>query len=243
MSCQKGSENRSRPQKYQNSHAFKNNLHDTSHKTKFINSIQVVNVCERCKKIIEWKIKYKKYKPLKAPGICTKCQGKCVKHAYHTMCGPCASQHQVCPKCGEKSEIIKPEIENEPLRLDRELRLLLKKLPERKRRTFLRYMNRKAAAKENAKKAENSNTENKINSSDEDDSDSDTETEETTPLSRDDLLNKLKSLMITKKNNDEEDDSDDYVSDSDDDDDGDNSTNSNDSSDSDSNNEKNIKKL
>ncbi|KAK0162015.1 hypothetical protein PV327_008392 [Microctonus hyperodae] len=155
------------------------------------------------------------------------------------MCGPCASQHQLCPKCGEKTEIIKPEIENEPVRLDRELRLLLKKLPERKRRTFLRYMNRKAAAKESAKKAENSNTENEINSSDEDDSDSDTETVTTaeTPLSRDDLLNKLKSLMITRKSNGEEDDLDGYISDSDDDGD-DDSTNSNDSSNSDSDNEK-----
>lgn len=142
MSCQKGSGVRSRPQKYQNRHVFKNNLHDTSHMTKKINSIQVVNVCERCKKIIEWKIKYKKYKPLKASSKCVKCDEKCVKHAYHIMCGPCASKNEVCPKCGEKAEVIKPDEEPDKLTLDREMRLMLKKLPERKRRTFMRYMNR-----------------------------------------------------------------------------------------------------
>lgn len=143
MSCQKGNANRSRPQKYKNQTAFKNDLHDTSHKTKFINNIEVANVCERCKKIIEWKIKYKKYKPLKAPAKCTKCEQKNVKHAYHIMCLSCAKNHQVCPKCGEKREIIeaKPSRE-ESIKLDAELQTLLKKLPERKRRTFIRYMNR-----------------------------------------------------------------------------------------------------
>lgn len=143
MSSQKGNANRSRPQKHQNSHAFKNTLHDTSHKTKFINNIQIVNVCERCKSIIEWKVKYKKYKPLKAPSKCTKCNQKCVKYAYHIMCGSCAFQNECCPKCGEKEELVKSETKEENIQLDRELRLMLKKLPERKRRTFLRYMNRK----------------------------------------------------------------------------------------------------
>lgn len=120
-------------------------MHDKTPKTKFINSIQVVNVCEKCKKVIEWKIKYKKYKPLKAPAKCTKCEQKVIKHAYHIMCGPCALHHEACPKCGEKNNIVRGDEKEEPLKLDRELRLMLKKLPERKRRTFMRYMNKKGS--------------------------------------------------------------------------------------------------
>lgn len=142
MSCQKGNTNRSRSQKYQNRTTFKNNLHDNSKKIKFINSIEVVNVCERCKKIIEWKIKYKKYKALKAPMKCIKCEQKTVKHSYHNICLPCAKQNKICPKCGKKKEIVegKPSKE-EQIKLDEEFKIILKTMSERKRRTFLRYMN------------------------------------------------------------------------------------------------------
>lgn len=143
MSSQKGNANRSRPQKYQNRVSFKNDLHDKSHKTKIINNLEIVDVCERCKKIIEWKIKYKKYKPLKAPGTCTKCTQKTVKHTYHTICLPCAKQHEVCPKCGTNATIVEggPN-EKDSIQSDTELQALLKSLPERKRRTFIRYINK-----------------------------------------------------------------------------------------------------
>lgn len=110
MSYQKGNTSRSRSQKYQNHTAFKNNLHDTSKKTKFINNIEVNDVCERCKKIIEWKIKYKKYKVLKVPMKCTKCGQKTVKHSYHNICLPCAKQNEICPKCRKKED---KEVQNE----------------------------------------------------------------------------------------------------------------------------------
>lgn len=90
MSTQKGNSSRSRPQKYKNRTAFKNNLHDTSNKTKMINGLQVGDVCQRCKDIIEWKIKYKKYKPLTQPKKCVKCGNKAVKRAYNIMCLECA---------------------------------------------------------------------------------------------------------------------------------------------------------
>ena len=67
MSSQRGNVKKKKAQKHQNSTAFKNNLHDTSTKTKMINDIQVTQCCSRCTEIIEWKIKYKKYKPLTVP--------------------------------------------------------------------------------------------------------------------------------------------------------------------------------
>lgn len=99
MSSQRGNIARSRPQKHQNRKVFKNDLHDTNIRTKRINQIQIVNVCDRCRAILEWKIKYKKYKLLKAPKACNKCGEKAVKQPYHTICQPCASQLNACPKC------------------------------------------------------------------------------------------------------------------------------------------------
>lgn len=143
MSTQKGNITRTRPQKFQNKTKFKNSLHDTSHTTKFINSLEIDNVCARCKSIIEWKIKYKKYKPLKSPATCVKCHNKNVKHAYHTMCLDCSKKFKVCPKCGLDKELVAP---SSKINLDKILELskvqeILKSLPERKRRTFYRFVN------------------------------------------------------------------------------------------------------
>lgn len=142
MSCQRGNVKRKRPQKYKNRTAFKNDLHDTSSKIKQVNSIEIVNVCLKCKDILEWKIKYKKYKILKAPKKCTKCEQKTVKNSYHMMCIPCAEMQKVCPKCGEVKEIVKKSSPDQ-LKFDAELQNLVKGLPERKRRTFLRYISQK----------------------------------------------------------------------------------------------------
>ena len=67
MSTQKGNTAKKRPQKHKNDHSFKNDKYDTSGKMKAINNLRVSNVCPRCKDCIEWKIKYKKYKPLTVP--------------------------------------------------------------------------------------------------------------------------------------------------------------------------------
>ncbi|XP_012540028.1 uncharacterized protein C9orf85 homolog isoform X2 [Monomorium pharaonis] len=179
MSHQRGNASRSRPQKYKNQTSFKNNLHDNSKKTKLINNIEITDVCERCKKIIEWKIKYKKYKMLKAPMKCIKCELKTVKHSYHNICLPCAQQQKVCSKCGQKREIVgKKAIKEEQIKLDTEFRVILKMIPERKRRTFLRYMDQQ------------------INT-DIDKTSSKDETDEIN-LKKRDLLIKLKSLAITE---------------------------------------------
>ncbi|XP_044267055.1 uncharacterized protein C9orf85 homolog isoform X2 [Tribolium madens] len=144
MSTQKGNTQRSRSQKHQNKTAFKNTLHDTSQRTKLINNVQISDVCVRCKEIIEWKIKYKKYKPLTQPRKCVRCEQKNVKKAYHVMCTDCGKKFGVCTKCCEAKEVIttKPD-EKEQLKLDNEMKNLLQSLPERKRRTFLRYMSKK----------------------------------------------------------------------------------------------------
>lgn len=73
MSSQHGSgPTRKRAQKHKNSFAFKNDLHDKTPQMKKINSLNVCEVCERCKAQIEWRIKYKKYKPLSQAKTCVK---------------------------------------------------------------------------------------------------------------------------------------------------------------------------
>ncbi|XP_076381975.1 uncharacterized protein LOC117224873 isoform X2 [Megalopta genalis] len=210
MSTQKGNSNRSRPQKYKNHSAFKNDLHDKSHKTKMINSIQVACVCERCKQIIEWKIKYKKYKPLKTPSKCIKCQQKSVRQAYHNICLSCAKENEVCSKCGNRSDVIegKPTKE-ESMKLDAELQNLLKELPERKRRTFIRCMNQNATNKKNNSQI-NKNPSKKHESEENGSIEEPKNQSDIVSLSKDDLLLKLKSLVVKNEDDDEDDDEDDF---------------------------------
>ena len=66
MSTKKGN-NAKKGQRHQNTKAYKNDLHDTSKKTRQINSLVVGGVCARCREIIEWRKKFNKYKPLNAP--------------------------------------------------------------------------------------------------------------------------------------------------------------------------------
>ncbi|XP_059049205.1 uncharacterized protein C9orf85 homolog [Achroia grisella] len=136
MSTSRGNTSRKRPQKHQNRTVFKNDLHDTSQKTKFLNSMEVKGVCKRCKDILEWKIKFKKYKPLSAARKCVGCEQKTVKYAYHLLCDNCATEKGVCAKC------CKPFHEEvlEELSEDKNLHQKLTGLPERKRRSILRYI-------------------------------------------------------------------------------------------------------
>lgn len=140
MSTKRGNATRNRPQKHQNRTAFKNDLHDKTPQMKLINSLYICEVCEHCKAVIEWKIKYKKYKPLTKPKTCTKCQNRNVKKAYHVICRDCAIKEKICAKClksGEDVRIEPPQpSEEEQLKLKVEMDRLIKSLPERKRRSF-----------------------------------------------------------------------------------------------------------
>ncbi|KAK3585293.1 hypothetical protein CHS0354_040239 [Potamilus streckersoni] len=140
MSSQRGNVQKKGPPKHQNKTAFKNNLHDKTKKTSMINRLQVAGVCRRCKDIIDWRIKYKKYKPLTQAKKCVKCLQKTVKEAYNIMCEKCSISLEVCAKCGEKKEIVAPKSLSTPVQAseDRQLQFELEVLPERKRRTFIR---------------------------------------------------------------------------------------------------------
>jgi Uncharacterized conserved protein (DUF2039) len=67
MSSERGNGKRSRPQKYQNHTVYKKDLYGTTPLTKALDSFRVEGLCPRCTHIIEWKLKFKKYKKLTAP--------------------------------------------------------------------------------------------------------------------------------------------------------------------------------
>lgn len=206
MSTQRGSgPTRKRSQKHKNSFAFKNDLHDKTPQMKKINQLNVCEVCERCKAQIEWKIKYKKYKPLSQAKTCIKCGNRTVKKAYHVACKDCAKKEKICAKCLKSAEVVTIEppepTPEEQLQLKVEMDRLIKSLPERKRRTFLRFMKK-------GKEVEKDGDEDGSKVNDE------SEVKETVriPHSRADLLNKFESLKLTEDSDEDgdydEDDSD-----------------------------------
>ena len=52
---------RKRPQKHQNTTAWKADKFKSDPKTKLVQSLIVVNCCQHCTGVIEWKIKYDKF--------------------------------------------------------------------------------------------------------------------------------------------------------------------------------------
>lgn len=85
-----------------------------------------------------------------------RCGNRTVTKAYHVCCKECAKSARVCAKCltsADQVNIEPPEkTPEEQLQLKVEMERLIKSLPERKRRTFLRYMNK-------GKEIESENTE------------------------------------------------------------------------------------
>lgn len=210
MSSEKGNGSRTRTQKYKNRTAFKNDLHDKTPKQIMLNHLNISEVCTRCKEVLEWKIRYKKYKPLSQAKTCTKCHERNIKKAYHVLCRGCAIQDKVCAKCLKSSEAVdiipaEPSTQ-EQIKLKVEMDRLIKSLPERKRRAFLRYMEKGKKVDVEEKEQESADDAGSNGEEDEE-----KEAPKTIPHSRDDLLKKIDELKLaTSKNKDDDSDIDDF---------------------------------
>jgi len=174
--------------------------------------MHVSTVCQRCKEQIEWKIKYKKYKPLSQAKTCTHCKQRTVKKAYHVVCRDCAIKANACAKCLKSATEVTIEepqpTPREEQQLQSEMDRLVKSFSERKRRAFLRYMKK-------GKKQEKGQDQDKDQLDDEQ-----LETQERAKRvahTRDELLDKIKQLNLAEEDEGDEDDSD-FDSDEDDDD-------------------------
>lgn len=86
------SKKKGRAPAHQNAFAFHHN--PKSKKTEKILSSPNTGVCQRCYDKIEWRKKYRKYKPRTQPGICNQCQNRTVMAAYHTICTTCTTTEQ-----------------------------------------------------------------------------------------------------------------------------------------------------
>ncbi|XP_013106011.1 uncharacterized protein C9orf85 homolog [Stomoxys calcitrans] len=228
MSTQRGNASRTRAQKHKNRTVFKNDLHDKTPMQQRLNSLHISEVCQHCKGVIEWKIKYKKYKPLTQPKTCTKCLQKKIRKAYHVLCRECALEARVCAKCLKSADEVeiepaKPTPEEE-LKLKVEMERLIKSFPERKRRAFLRYMDKgkKTQDDELEKDEDNENGTDPVAGEGED---HDTEAvkmpkvKSRVPHTRDELLLKIEQLKLKDDDNFDGFDSDEDYDDDDDDDD------------------------
>ncbi|UJR20989.1 hypothetical protein I4U23_024091 [Adineta vaga] len=142
MSCKRGSNNRTRKQKYQNASTFKNNMYDTSKMTKDINAIEHKGLCEHCKQLLEWRVHFRKYKPLTQPKKCVRCLQRNILRAYHIICDDCGVKDNLCCKCGQNPDapIERPVPAVEEEREQVEFETDVKMLRERQRRKFHRLM-------------------------------------------------------------------------------------------------------
>ncbi len=135
MSTQRGNVAKLKAPKHKNKTAFKNDLHDTSRRCKAINEIEHYGICNRCKDIIDWKVKYKKYKLLTTPKKCVKCLNKKVLHSYYIVCQACCVEKNVCSKCSKPCDELEfGESKLEAMKKEQEFQRELKLLPERQRR-------------------------------------------------------------------------------------------------------------
>ncbi|XP_037724818.1 uncharacterized protein C9orf85 homolog [Drosophila subpulchrella] len=212
MSTQRGNVSRTRAQKHTNRHVFKNDLHDKTPQQLRLNAMHVSTVCQRCKEQIEWKIKYKKYKPLSQAKTCTHCKERTVKKAYHVVCRDCAIKANACAKCLKSATEVAIEepqpTPREEQQLQSEMDRLVKSFSERKRRAFLRYMKK-------GKKQEKGQDQDKDQLDEQQ-----LETQEKAKRvahTRDELLDKIKQLNLAAEDEEDADDSD-FDSEEDDDD-------------------------
>ncbi|KAJ1653268.1 hypothetical protein IWQ61_006579 [Dispira simplex] len=129
-------------QKYQNVTAYKHNR--SSKKTLKILALPVSGLCQRCHDIIQWKKRYRKYKPLTVPRKCVHCEQKKIKDAYHILCQDCSTKLQVCAKCREGHDIVKSDekTDAELHKENQDIEHVLSKMSERERRAFRRKLER-----------------------------------------------------------------------------------------------------
>jgi len=144
MSTRPGGHIKKKPaQKHKNTTAFKFDKYRTDPKAKVLKNLEVIHCCPKCTSVLEWKIKYGKYKPLTTPAKCVDCLQKVVKHSYHIRCGPCVEKSGKCAKCGVQNEEfvnLEPPDEGKLAREEADFQRDLRSLPERRRRAFLRYL-------------------------------------------------------------------------------------------------------
>ena len=133
--------------RYMNENKFKHNT--KSKKSERIMALSHNGLCHRCHDKIEWKKKYRKYKPLKRSGKCYICEQPKVKRAYHTICDDCGKERNCCVWCkldfnkdGNKAKVTREEREEMARREREAFEAEIAGLNERDKRTMRRRRQR-----------------------------------------------------------------------------------------------------
>lgn len=144
MSLRSG-DNTKKAQKYKNAFAFKHNKNSMT--TRKILSVPLDFLCERCLEKMEWRLSYRKYKPLTTPSKCNLCQEKNIYKAYRTICESCATKDnkKLCTKCTEPvDQYGRPNCRNDPnagVKKQDPLFDLVKNLKKKYQKTVYRKIN------------------------------------------------------------------------------------------------------
>ena len=93
----RGGDDTKKAQSYQNKFTFRHNKN--SKLTKVIQKVPLDHLCKRCLDKLEWRIDYRKYKPLSAAARCNLCMEKTIYKAYRTICDNCSHTKKICAKC------------------------------------------------------------------------------------------------------------------------------------------------
>ncbi|KCV72312.1 hypothetical protein H696_01708 [Fonticula alba] len=141
MSTRKGGVTKGAP-KHQNKTAYKHNR--ASKKTLHILSLPINGLCKSCRDVLEWRKKFRKYKPLTTPKKCVSCEQRAIREAYHVICDDCCRRDNVCSKCLKPRALVEDGglTHAERQRLEEEERHHIQSLRERERRSYLRNKER-----------------------------------------------------------------------------------------------------
>ena len=100
MTSNRKGDQKKRGQKYQNTETFSLTKRQAlTPQQKCVQETEVSGLCKKCTGVIEWKIKYGKYKALSVPKRCLLCGMKTVNRAYFALCKECATDGGCCGKC------------------------------------------------------------------------------------------------------------------------------------------------
>ncbi|CAF0842110.1 unnamed protein product [Adineta ricciae] len=157
--------------------------------TKEINALEHKGLCEHCQQVLEWRVHFRKYKPLTQPKKCVRCLQKNILRAYYIVCDDCGAKDNLCCKCGQSQDapIERPvpavEEEREQVEFENDIKLLR----ERQRRKFYRLMKQGMSGEEALAKVNDSSTKQFNGENDDDDDDDENYVDDDSDFDEDEL--------------------------------------------------------
>lgn len=129
-------------QGFKNTHAYE--LRFRADKKNLQKTAVLDRVCSRCYEILQWKLTYGKYRPLKKAKKCQKCKLPAVLKPYRVLCNKCGDESKCCTKCGKNKEYTLESYQHAPKsvvnRRVQEMKNNMKMMQERSKRKITRML-------------------------------------------------------------------------------------------------------